>query len=56
LEKDPYYDFDNDNQIIATEKYDTKHTYKHTKGYFPDVSTIGTIQRETFHPAGLHSA
>ena len=41
LKKDSYYDFDYDNQIIATEKYDTKHTYKHTKGYFPGVATIG---------------
>lgn len=41
LEKDTYYDFDYDNQIIATEKYDTKRTYKHTKGYFPGVATIG---------------
>ncbi|NIA09732.1 MAG: IS1380 family transposase [Nitrospiraceae bacterium] len=41
LEKDIYYDFDYDNQIIATEKYDTKRTYKHTKGYFPGVATIG---------------
>ncbi len=41
LEKDTYYDFDYDNQIIATSKYDTKRTYKHTKGYFPGVATIG---------------
>lgn len=41
LEKDTYYDFDYDNQIIATEKYDTKRTYKHTKGYFPGIATIG---------------
>ena len=41
LEKGTFYDFDYDNQIIATEKYDTKHTYKHTKGYFPGVATIG---------------
>jgi hypothetical protein len=41
LEKEVYYDFDYDNQIIATEKYDTKYTYKHTKGYFPGVATIG---------------
>jgi len=41
LEKDTYYDFDYDNQIIATEKYDTKRTYKHIKGYFPGVATIG---------------
>jgi hypothetical protein len=41
LKKDTCYDFDYDNQIIATEKYDTKRTYKHTKGYFPGVATIG---------------
>lgn len=41
LQKDVYYDFDYDNQIIATEKYDAKLTYKHTKGYFPGVATIG---------------
>lgn len=41
LKKETYYDFDYDNQVIATEKYDTKYTYKHTKGYFPGVATIG---------------
>lgn len=41
LERGASYDFDYDNQIIATEKYDTKHTYKHTRGYFPGVATIG---------------
>jgi len=41
LENGIYYDFDYDNQIIATEKYDTKHTYKGMKGYFPGVATIG---------------
>lgn len=41
LHENTYYDFDYDNQIIATEKYDTKHTYKHTKGYCPGVATIG---------------
>lgn len=35
------YDFDYDNQIIATEKYDTKRTYKQYNGYFPGVATIG---------------
>ena len=35
------YDFDYDNQIIATEKYDTKNTYKKVKGYCPGVATIG---------------
>jgi len=41
LTKGEYYDFDYDNQIISTEKYDTKRTYKQTKGYFPGVATIG---------------
>lgn len=41
LQQGTYYDFDYDNQVIATEKYDTKRTYKHTKGYFPGVATIG---------------
>jgi len=35
------YDFDYDNQIIATEKYDTKRTYKKVNGYFPGIATIG---------------
>ncbi len=41
MNKDTYYDFDYDNQIIPTEKYDTKCTYKHTKGYFPGVASLG---------------
>lgn len=41
LQKEVSYDFDYDNQIIATEKYDTKLTYKHIKGYCPGVATIG---------------
>ena len=41
LQRDKYYDFDYNNQIIATEKYDTKNTYKHVKGYFPGVASIG---------------
>lgn len=41
LQQGTYYDFDYDNQVIATEKYDTKRTYKQTKGYFPGVATIG---------------
>jgi hypothetical protein len=40
LEKDTEYDFDYDNQIIATEKYDTKRTYKQCNGYCPGVATI----------------
>ena len=42
LIKDTWYDFDYDNQIIATEKYDTKYTYKHTKGYFRELQLSGT--------------
>jgi len=41
LKSDTYYDFDYDNQIIATEKYDTKRTYKQCNGYCPGVATIG---------------
>lgn len=41
LKKGEYYDFDYDNQILATEKFDAKNTYKHIKGYFPGISTIG---------------
>jgi hypothetical protein len=41
LEKSLFYDFDYDNQIIPTEKYDTKKTYKMINGYFPGVATIG---------------
>jgi len=41
LEKDKYYDFDYDNQIIEHEKYDAKKTYKMNTGYFPGVATIG---------------
>lgn len=35
------YDLDYDNLIIATEKYDTKRTYKKNMGYFPGIGTIG---------------
>ena len=41
LHSDIYYDFDYDNQIIATEKYDTKRTYKKCNGYCPGVAAIG---------------
>ncbi|MGQ9847984.1 MAG: IS1380 family transposase [Bacteroidales bacterium] len=34
------YDFDYDNQIISTCKYDAKKNYKHTRGYFPGVASI----------------
>jgi hypothetical protein len=41
LNPDNLYDFDYDNQITANKKYDAKRTYKHNKGYFPGVATIG---------------
>ena len=41
LEKDKFYDFDYDNQIIEHEKYDAKKTYKMNTGYFPGVGSIG---------------
>lgn len=41
LKKGSFYDFDYDNQIIPTEKYDTERTYKKLNGYFPGIATIG---------------
>ena len=41
LERDTFYDFDYDNQIIEHEKYDAQKTYKMNTGYFPGVATIG---------------
>ena len=35
------YTLDYDNQIIATEKYDAKRTYKSGEGYQPGVASIG---------------
>ncbi len=35
------YDFDYDNQIISTEKFDTKKTYKKVHGYCPGIASIG---------------
>lgn len=35
------HDFDFDNQFIATDKYDSKKSYKMKEGYFPGVATIG---------------
>lgn len=40
LQPEDEYDFDYDNQAIATCKYDAKNTYKQTKGYFPGVASI----------------
>jgi len=41
LKEGSFYDFDYDNQILANNKYDAKHTYKKNKGYFPGIATIG---------------
>ena len=35
------YDFDYDNQLVPTEKYDSTYSYKKCFGYFPGVGTIG---------------
>ena len=40
LKQNEYYDFDFDNEILKTEKYDAKNTYKKVKGYFPGMATI----------------
>lgn len=34
------YDFDYDNQVIATCKYDAKNTYKKSRGYLPGMASI----------------
>jgi hypothetical protein len=40
LKEGGYYDFDYDNEVLKTEKYDTKKTYKMANGYFPGMATI----------------
>jgi len=40
LESEMRYDFDYDNQLLPTEKYDAKRSYKHFDGYFPGIATI----------------
>ncbi len=40
LKSGNYYDFDYDNEILPTEKQDTKKTYKKVKGYFPGMATV----------------
>jgi hypothetical protein len=41
LEKDKFYDFDYDNQIVEHEKYDAQKTCKMNTGYFPGVASGG---------------
>ena len=43
LTKDNEYDFDFDHQFIETEKYDSKMTYKHFKGYGPGIAAINNM-------------
>jgi hypothetical protein len=40
LKEETFYDFDYDNEVLKTEKYDTKKTYKMVNGYFPGMATI----------------
>lgn len=40
LKEGESYDFDYDNEVLRTEKYDTKRTYKMVNGYFPGMATI----------------
>lgn len=37
------YTFDYDNQVIATEKYDSQRTYKKFDGYQPGIGSIGKL-------------
>lgn len=43
LKEGEYHDFDYDNEVLKTEKYDTKRTYKMVNGYFPGMATIAGI-------------
>lgn len=40
LKEGEFYDLDYDNEVLKTEKYDTKKTYKMVNGYFPGMATI----------------
>jgi len=42
LNSDNYYDFDYDNEILPTNKRDTKKTYKKVNGYFPGMATVNS--------------
>ena len=43
LKEGEYHDFDYDNEVLKTEKYDTKKSYKMVNGYFPGMATIALI-------------
>jgi len=40
LKNDSFYDLDYDNEVLKTEKFDTKKTYKMVNGYFPGMATV----------------
>ena len=40
LQEDQLHDFDYDNEVLKTEKYDSKKSYKMVNGYFPGMATI----------------
>lgn len=40
LKTDKMYDFDYDNQVQPTERYDAERTYKRTYGYQPGIASI----------------
>lgn len=40
LSEGSFYDFDYDNEVLKTEKFDTKKTYKMVNGYFPGMATV----------------
>jgi hypothetical protein len=43
LNKNQLYDYDFDNEVLGTEKWDAKRSYKQKDGYFPGMSTINGI-------------
>jgi len=43
LKDNHFYDFDYDNEVLKTEKFDTKKTYKKFNGYFPGMATTNGI-------------
>lgn len=43
LKEGEFYNFDYDNEVLKTEKYDTNKTYKMVNGYFPGMGTISGI-------------
>jgi len=40
LQEGGYFNFDYDNEVLKTQKYDSKKSYKMVNGYFPGMATI----------------